>query len=82
MIFNSKLEISTNLKQVRYDKYLYNVSKVVRIPKEVDYRSHICNNKKRYSVVFNQIVSLNKKIYLVFFCNRCKKLFLKPLKVK
>jgi hypothetical protein len=76
-MFKNTLEIATDLSEVVYDECTYEVAKVIRIPKEVNYKCHICADKRKYSVKFDQIVDIKNKTYFVSFCNKCKKLFLK-----
>jgi hypothetical protein len=75
-----KLGVSLDLKQVDYDGHVYKVSKVIRIPREVNYKYHLCLNKVRVSVEFIWTVDFGKSKKRAAFCNRCKKLFLKGIK--
>jgi len=77
--YQSELYVSTNLKKVKYDGRIYEVKSVKIIePDSLDFR-HKCVDGCNYSVNFDQYITYQDQSYYVFFCNKCKTLFLKPM---
>ena len=91
MMFESKLEISNDLRVVKYDGRLYDVADVVDITYATDgiltttgnFKDgglgyyHKCNDNRCYTLVLDWVFDIHNKSYHVTFCNKCKKLFIK-----
>ena len=79
-MIESEIIISGDFKKVKYDGYLYKVSKISKIPSDYDtFKSfrHKCSDAKVYNYVLTNWLRVNNKVYFINFCNKCKTLFIK-----
>ena len=68
------IEISKNLKKVKYGGYVYKVKKVIKNSK---YSRHRCVDNLYYTIDYDWFFKLGKRTYIVSFCNKCKTLFMR-----
>lgn len=73
----TNLQIDFINQKVKYDTYIYSIHKIEKVSHQI---KHKCIDNYYYSLNFKHTIFYKKDLYYVYFCNKCKHLFLKEAK--